>query len=87
MTTLRAVPTPLDPDRADVITLPAPGRQRSTEHPLLGPLRGRMNWLAEVSRLMRDQGLTLYEADQIVTGGLNASHNGKGRRFQPSGQR
>lgn len=86
MTTLRAVPTPLDPDRADVVTLPAPGRKRSTEHPLLGPLPRRMNWMTEVVRLMRD-GLSLYEADQIVTEGLNTSHDGKGRRFQPSGQR
>lgn len=86
MSTLKAVETPLDPDRADVVTLRAPGRQRSTEHPLLGPLPRRMNWMTEVVRLMRD-GLSLYEADQIVTGGLNASHDGKGRRFQPSSLR
>ena len=86
MTTLRAVPTPLDPDRADVVTLRAPGRQRPTEHPLLGPLPRRMNWMAEVTRLMRD-GRSLYEADQIVTEVMNTSHDGKGRRFQPSGQR
>jgi hypothetical protein len=85
---LRAVDTPLDPDRANVVTLHAPGRQRSTEHPLLGPLPKAMNWMSEVRRLMREPpGMSLYEADRIVTEGMSTSHDGKGRRFQPSGQR
>jgi hypothetical protein len=45
-----------------------------------------MNWLMAVRRHMHE-GMSLYEADQIVTEGFYTSHDGKGRRFQPSGQR
>ena len=83
---LRAVDTPLDPDRADVVVLRAPGKQASTEHPMLGPLPVRMTWQAHVHRMMLD-GVSLYEADQIACELMHASHDGKGRRFQPSGLR
>lgn len=87
MSTLKAVPTPLDPDRADVVVLKAPGKPGPKEHPLLGPLRVRMRWTEAVHQLMRDQGMSVYEADRIATEGAFASHDGKGRRFQPAGQR
>jgi hypothetical protein len=85
--TLRAVPTPLDPEGADVITLKAPGKQRNTTHPVKRGLPEAYRWLAQVRSLMVDQGLSLAEADQIVTGGFDYSHDGKGRKFQPSGLR
>ena len=88
MTTLRAVPTPLDPEGADVVVLRAPGKRVSREHPVLGPLRVRMKWTEAVHQLMLNTpGMSLYEADQIVTGGFYDSHDGKGRKFQPAGQR
>jgi len=84
--TLRAVDTPLDPERADVVTLRAPGKAGKREHPMLGPLPVRMTWQAHVHRLMLE-GMSLYEADQIACELMHASHDGKGRRFQPPGLR
>ena len=88
MRTLRAVDTPLDPDRADVVVLDAPGRPGRKEHPVLGPLRVRMKWTEAIHQTMlATPGMSLYEADYIVTEGFYDSHDGKGRRFQPAGQR
>jgi hypothetical protein len=84
--TLRAVPTPLDPDREDVVVLKAPGKRVSTEHPFEGPLRGAMNHLMAVRHHMIHDKMSLYEADQLVLK-ASVSHDGKGRRFQPAGQR
>lgn len=84
---LRAVDTPLDPDRDDVVVLKARGKQRNTTHPIVRGLPEAYRWLAEVRQLMVGQGMDLDEADKIVTGGFDYSHAGKGRRFQPSGLR
>jgi hypothetical protein len=87
MATLKVVEGGFGDDRDNVVTLRAPGKPERTEHPMLGPLPVRMKWMQAVHALMRDQGLSLYEADQIVTEGFYASHDGKGRKFQPSALR
>lgn len=81
--TLRAVPTPLDPDDSDLVVLKAPGKREVFEHPFTGPLPGAMNHLMAVRRHMIHDKMSLYEADQAVLG-ASASHDGKGRKFQPS---
>lgn len=67
------------------VTLKAPGRQEAP-HPILGPLPQAMNWMMAVRQLMRDQGMSLYEADQVARE-AGRSHDGKGRKFQPPSRR
>jgi hypothetical protein len=66
-----------------VVTLPAPGKQVSTEHPFMGPLPKAMNHMMAIRRLMTHEGMSLYEADQAALE-ASVSHDGKGRKHQPS---
>jgi len=81
--TLRAVPTPLDPEGDDVVVLKAPGKREVFEHPFTKPLPQAMNHLMAVRHHMIHDKMSLYEADQAVLA-ASASHDGKGRKFQPS---
>lgn len=80
---LRAVPTPLDPDDDGLVVLKAPGKREVFEHPFTGPLPKAMNHLMAVRHHMIHNKMSLYEADQAVLE-ASASHDGKGRKFQPS---
>ncbi|HYK70389.1 MAG TPA: hypothetical protein VEV45_20765 [Streptosporangiaceae bacterium] len=81
---LVAVPTPVANDgKGATITLKAPGKQVSKEHPFEGPLPKAMDHLMAVRHLMIHQRMSLAEADEAVLK-ARVSHDGKGRKFQPS---
>jgi hypothetical protein len=86
MATLKVVPEAVRREDGDyVVTLRAPGKQVNDEHPAAGPLPQAMNWLAAVRRHMHE-GMSLYEADEAARAAM-VSHDGKGRKFQPSALR
>jgi len=64
------------------VTLKAPGRPER-EHPFMGPVKGAIDHMMAVRHHMIHDKMSLYEADQVVLK-ASASHDGRGRKFQPS---
>jgi hypothetical protein len=68
-----------------VVLIKAPGKPRHREHPFLGPLPKAIDHMMAIRSLMREQKMTVAEADDAVL--AVRGHDGKGRKFQPAGLR